>query len=612
MKGFLKTFFAVCLANLLFIAVGLFVFFVVVVAFLFSAVQGELSPPIDITDNSILKIDLYQPIAENSNNAASVFDVLSDKDANPSLIEVEALIERASKDDNIEGILLIAGDGLGGGSPSRIVAERLSVALRKFKQSSKPIFAYGDNFSEFGYLISSEANKIYMHPEGRFEWDGICARMTFYSKLMKKTGIEMQIFYAGNFKSATEPFRNEKMSSYNKEQLTELINVFYDNTLSVVSDNRKISKQLLKQYANNLEITMAHHALANKLVDELQTYQATQEKIKQKIAGKEELNYVSLSEYRKQFSKSDLLNTSQNKDADGDSQIALVYLEGAVVNENTLSPFRDEQYIVASKVVELLEKLGNDKHIKSVVLRINSPGGSAHASETIYQAINQLKKKKPVVVSMADLAASGGYYIACAGDSVFGSKLTITGSIGVFAMIPSAEKFLKDEMHLTYDQVATSPHAIPKSASFFAQRLDEVQRKKLQEGVDHTYETFIHRVAQSRKLEKNKVREIAQGRVWTGEPALKYQLIDALGGTSDALRAAAHLARIASFEVVVYPEPQSWFEKKLASLQREVYTYIGLKGLFQSDLYQRWKELKQIEQQQYEMQTRLPFTVQID
>jgi len=503
----------------------------------------------------------------------------------PSLSELIGLLNYAKKDSSIKGIYIKCAENPNGYAAT----EEIRKALIDFKKSNKFIVAYAETISQKGYMMANVADQIYTHPQGGMEWSGFNYETMFLKGLIDKLEIEPQIFYAGKFKSATEPFRYTQMSEANKLQTGIWLNSIYNNFIQGAAEMRNLNADSIKAFANEGKVQNAKDALKYKLVDGL-IYDDQLKKIiskKLRVVDETKISFVSINNYAESVA---LRGT-------GSGKIAVIYADGDVVmGKGQNDAIASDDYRV------LLQKIRNDKSIDAVVLRVNSPGGSALASDIIWREIDLLKKEKPVVVSMGDVAASGGYYIACGADSIFADANTITGSIGVFSVIPNAEKFLKNKIGVTFDRVKTGQYADAPSAT---RALTVTEQKFLQAGVDSVYYTFKSRVAAGRQKSLDYIDTIAQGRVWTGADAIKVGLVDKIGTLNDALASAAKMAKLKGYSIKSYPETRSFIEEFFEGYKNEVKTKAIQEeiGIEQWQVLQQLKSIKQIMGQP---QARLP------
>ena len=578
MKSFFKTFFAALLALFIFSLLGFFILIGIAAAF-------STDEKVAVAQNSVLVIDASETFLEQSKN--DPFSELMNKKngKQPSLSELIGLLKYAKKDSSIKGIYIKCAENPNGYAAT----EEIRKALIDFKKSNKFIVAYAETISQKGYMMANVADQIYTHPQGGMEWAGFNYETIFFKGLIDKLEIEPQIFYAGKFKSATEPFRYAQMSDANKLQTGIWLNSIYNNFIQGAAEMRHLNVDSIKAFANEGKVQNAKDALKYKLVDGL-IYDDQLKKIiskKLQVADETKISFVSINNYAESVA---LRGT-------GSGKIAVIYADGDVVMGKG-----QNEAIASDDYRALIQKIRNDKSIDAVVLRVNSPGGSALASDIIWREIDLLKKEKPVVVSMGDLAASGGYYIACGADSIFADANTITGSIGVFSVIPNAEKFLKNKVGITFDRVKTGQYADAPSAT---RALTITEQRFLQAGVDSVYHTFKSRVAAGRQKSVDYIDSIAQGRVWTGADAIKVGLVDKIGTLNDALASAAKMAKLKGYSIKAYPESRSFIEEFFEGYKNEIKT-----KLIQQELgLEQWQVLQQIKSMKQLMgrpQARLP------
>jgi protease-4 len=578
MKSFFKSFFASLLALVVFSFLGFFI--IVGIAAAFSSDEKTT-----IKENSVLVIDASETFPEKSKNDP-FSELLSKKNGKiPSLSELIGLIHNAKKDSTIKGIYIKCAQNPNGYAAT----EEIRKAIIDFKKSKKFVIAYGETITQKGYMMGNVADQIFTHPQGGLEWNGFSYETLFLKGLLDKLEIQPQVFYAGKFKSATEPFRYTQMSEANKLQTSVWLNSIYNSFLQGTADQRGLQVETLKAIANEGKVQRANDAVQFKLVDGLLYDDQLKKIISKKVnhSEKGDISFVSINEYASAVA----LRGS------GSGKIAVVYADGDVVmGKNEKESIASDDYRI------LLQKIRNDKSIDAVVIRVNSPGGSSLASDIIWREIDLLKKEKPVVVSMGDLAASGGYYIACGADSIFANANTITGSIGVFSIIPNVTNFMKNKLGITFDRVKTGSYADAPSAT---RQLTTMEQNFLQSGVDSVYHTFKSRVAAGRKKNIDFIDSIAQGRVWTGSDAIKVGLVDKIGTLEDAIQSAARMAHVKGYSLKSFPESKSFIddfiegyknEVKVKSIQQEI-------GLEQWQLLQQMKSIKQM---MGHTQTRLP------
>lgn len=544
MAQFFKYFFASLLA--------LFVFLLLVV-FLLIGLAGALASKekVVLDPHSVLYLDLSQSIREQTRDNPFGRLTGNDEEETPGLFDILQMIRFAKTDDQVDGIYLKCGADANGFATN----EEIRNALKTFRESGKFIIAYGEVIPQKAYHVANIADKVYAHPKGGLDWKGLGIQYIFFKKALDKLEIEPQIFYAGKFKSATEPFRAEQMTDANKLQSRVLLDDLYNYFIDQAARARKLDSASLKQLAVTHAINVAYDALQAGLIDGIRYEDEVKEEIRRKTGSSsiDDIHFVSFARY------AEAVNYKGGK---GTDRIALIYAQGDIVDgsgsEDQIGGDRFRRYIRQARL---------DKQVKAIVIRINSGGGSAMASENMWREISLAKKDKPVVVSYGDVAASGGYYMACNADSIFALPNTITGSIGVFSIVPNLQGFFKDKLGVTFDGVETSPFANSPSV---AEPLTEAEKRFLQQDVDSIYQTFLTRVADGRKLAIAQVDTIAQGRVWAGNRAVSIGLVDRIGGIADAMTAAAALARIKDYRVKEYPEELNLIEKLTGAYKKNV------------------------------------------
>ena len=581
MKSFFSSFFAALLAIVVFSIVGLMLL-------IGSAAAFSSDEPTTIPANAVLVIDLNDNLTEKE--VSDPFTELMNPGTGkiPSLTAVIGLIQHAKKDSNIKGIYIKCQQNSNGYASS----EELRKALVDFKKSNKFIFAYGETISQKGYWVGNVANQIYTHPQGGLEFSGFSLETVFLKGMLDKLDVEMQVFYAGKFKSATEPFRYTKMSDANKQQTSVWLNGLYDHFISSVASARQIAPEKLKTMANEAKIQSAQDALLNGLVDGLIYDDQLKKTITKKLNGIKEndIPFVSIKDYAKSVP---LRGT-------GDGKIAVVYADGDIVMGKNV-----KDAIASDDFRMLLQKIRADESIDALVLRVNSPGGSALASDIIWREIELIKGKIPVIVSMGDVAASGGYYIASGADSIYADANTITGSIGVFTVIPNISGFMNNKLGISFDGVKTAPYA---DAPTVTRPLNTMEQKMLQSGVDSIYHTFKSRVAKGRKKSMDYVDSIAQGRVWLGSDAINVGLVDRIGTLNDAIASAAKMAKLKGYSIKQYPESKSFIE----DLIEDYKDYVKVKSIeseIGANQWQIFQNLKTVQQMVGAPQARMPIFV---
>lgn len=574
-------------------AVGAFsciMFFVMLIAVLAS---GDDTPT--VSDNSVLKISLSGSITDQApadNPIASIFGSNGATEAQGLDVLISA-IQVAKDNNNIKGIY-IEGGAL---QSDYATNEELRRALLDFKKSKKWIIAYADSYTQGAYYIASVADKVFLNPSGLLDWHGIAHQSTFYTGLMEKLGVKAQVFKVGTFKSAVEPFTLKQMSEANRLQMSVLIGGLWKDICASVGASRNISSDSLNAYADRyLALADAQDYKKLKMVDELTYIDQVREQLHERVG--DDFSMVD---------PSTLAALEQPQDAEN---IAVYYASGNIVDvAGTGALMGGDDEIVGDNVVSDLDALAKNDDIKAVVLRINSGGGSAYASEQMWRAIQLLKKKKPVVVSMGGVAASGGYYMACGANRIFADPTTITGSIGIFAMIPEASGLLTQKLGLNFDVVKTN-----RASDFGARglKIDEMGGAALQKHVNHGYTLFLKRVADGRtaaghKMTAADVDKIGQGRVWTGRKALEIGLVDQLGNLNEAVAYAAKLAKVQDYGVASYPAAASWFDRFKSDVNSDNYMERQLRTTL-GEYYEPLQMLRQVEQHNY-MQARIPFAI---
>lgn len=526
------------------------------------ASEGMSSP---IEKKSVLRITLKGSITERAGEENPLSKLGGETTQQIALDQALQALEKAAKNDKIEGIYMEG--GILSAYPAEV--QELRQDLLKFKKSGKWIIAYADTYSRSAYYLCSVADKVYLNPIGMLDWSGLSSNPMFFTGLMKKLGIKMQVFKVGTYKSAVEPYIAEQMSDANREQVSSYQQSIWNNMLKDVAKSRKTTAEALNSLADSLTILSGPEAsVKGGLVDKL-CYQDEVKKIlknKAKMEEDESLRFVSISD----VALSEELNDKV------DDEIAVYYAYGEI-KEDITGGFAQESAITSKQMTKDLQELREDDDVKAVVLRVNSPGGSAYASEQIWREVQLLSKEKPVIVSMGALAASGGYYISCGANKIFAEPTTLTGSIGIFGMIPDATELLTDKLGLSFDVVKTNAHS---DFGAMGRPLNESECRLMQAYINQGYELFTGRVAQGRNISQDSVKAVAEGRVWTGEQAMKIGLVDKLGNLNDAIAAAAKAAKIEKYSVGRYPEPAPWFasllqEKKADYMDSQMRSALG-------------------------------------
>lgn len=532
MKDFFKNVLATAVGVLL---VGFITGFFMVVSLVGMALsQSETAP---VADNSVLVLRLTGSLSERANDdvLASLF---GDRIPKLGLATMTEAIRQAKESDKVKGIYIEAG-AFAPDSYASLAAIRRE--LEEFRKAGKWIVAYGDSYTQGAYYLASVADKVYLNPQGQVDWHGLGSEPVFVKDLLAKLNVRMQVAKVGTYKSATEMFTGEKMSDADRQQTTAYLTGIWQNVVSAVGKSRSLTAQQLNAYADSLvSLAAPQDYVRMRMVDGLLYTDQVRQAVKKKMG-------LSPDDEIPQVSMSDLLAAGP-EDKKGD-EVAIYYAVGDIVDGVVAMPSR-ESVIDAQKVCADLQDLAKDKDVKAVVLRVNSPGGSAYASEQIWHQVMELKKVKPVVVSMGSYAASGGYYISCPANWIVAEPNTLTGSIGIFGMFPDVSGLLREKLGLKFDEVKTNKYALfgTRSRPFTADELSH-----LESYIDRGYKLFRQRVADGRRLKVDQVEQVAQGHVWLGQDALRIGLVDQLGGVEVALRKAAQLAKLTQWHSSAYP-----------------------------------------------------------
>ena len=537
----MKSFFKNVLSTIVGMVLAVFVIvllFIGIVSFSMSSLNNDKE--VTVKENSILKINLAElsVVERTSENPFEGLNFSGDLPKTIALKQVLDNIEKAKTDENIKAIYINTPYVSAGISQ----IEEIRNKLLEFKQTGKPIIAYSEVYNQAAYYLSSVANTVYLNPEGIVELKGLSASIMFYKGLFKKLDIDVQIIRHGKYKGAVEPFILDKMSIANREQMQLLLNSFADNIMDSIANQRGLTLTEVQQHANTLSLENAKSCIDYKYVDAL-LYQDQLEDTLKALSGAEKLSIVTLSKYT---------HVKGNKKEISRNKIAIIYATGSINSGKG-----DEKSIGSVSTSAAIKKARKDKNVKAIVLRINSPGGSALASDVIWRETILAKAEKPLVVSMGDYAASGGYYIACAADSIVANPTTLTGSIGVFGMIPNLSKFYKNKLGITIDTVNTGKYAdmgVNRPLSTF-------EKNKIQTNVKNIYTTFITHVGEGRNMSTTAVDDIGQGRVWTGYDAKEIGLIDTYGGLEKAIEIAAYLAKVEDYRTISLPKKKNPFEE---------------------------------------------------
>jgi len=582
------------LRNLLASILGSLVAFMILVGmfFIFMALVGSMDDGVVVKKNSILEISFTAPILDyTGKDEKDPFVAFGSGEL--GLDEVLHAIEVAKNDDNIEGISIATGYLLAGVAQTREIRK----ALIDFKSSGKFVMAHADVYAQRDYYLASAADEIYINPVGVLDFKGLATEVLFYKELQEKSGIKMEVIRHGKYKSAVEPFLSDTMSEENRTQIKELITSIWNVIVDDISESRNITPSNLNIIADTLGGRTPEYAVASGLLDGALHYDQYEDLLKEKIgvAEDEELRYVGLRDYVQKANK--------KKIRTGSDKIAVIYAQGEILGGEG-----GKDYIGQGLIVDALHKAVGNESVKAIVLRVDSPGGSALVSDIIWREMQLAKKEKPLVVSFGNVAASGGYYIGVGGDKIFAEPTTITGSIGVFGTIPNVHQ-LAENMGVNAEQVGTNKNSVDYS---FFEPMTDTFRSVMQESIEDTYDTFLDRVSKGRNMSVERVNEIAQGRVWSGVDAQALGLVDELGNLDDAIAAAADMAGLESYGVRKYPKYKSDFERFMEDFG-SVKAKIG-ESIIQEEIgpeaYGILKEFKQFTKQEG-VQAKMPFSLNI-
>ncbi len=589
MKDFFKMFFASCLGSLIVFGLSIFILIMVVFSMISSAISSSDTDKIVVSQNSVLKLDLSKAIYER---APGEFESYFEGIQAVGLNDLLKAIQMAKKDPNIEGIFIDFGMGFASGWAT---TEELRNALTDFKESGKFIYAYSDSYSQKGYYLSTIADSIFINPAGMLEFKGIAAEAMFIKDFLKKLDINVELIRPGNnaYKSAGEMYTMTKMSAANREQIRSYIESIWNHVVLDMSKSRSISTKELNAIADNLSAFLPEEAFKKRLVDRLafknDVFVSMISMMKNKNLKPEDIRFINPTKYAK--SNFELNSKSKNR-------IAIIYAEGDVMPGKGVGI-----NVYSTTITDALDNAANDDKIKAIVLRVNSPGGAVVASEIMTDAVLRAKAKKPVIVSMSDVAASAGYEISCYANKIVAMPTTITGSIGVFAVFPEVGALLKNKLGINTDTVLTNKNA---SALSILRPLSPTSHAVLTRNVEDFYKTFCSRVAQGRNLRVSYVDSIARGRVWTGTEAKKLGLVDELGGIDRALEIAAEEAEIENYTIVSYPKEKDLFTQLMELWNTDA--RIKLLAPNMQNVIRYYQQVEKISQME-PMQARLPYFI---
>lgn len=576
MKDFLKYVFATVVGLGLASLLMCVIFFVSIIGM--AASEGATSP---VKKNSVLRINLSGSIEERAEEqdpfSLAMSELRGDDNSTLGLDELLSAVREAATNEKVEGIYIEVSSSFGGATPAML--QELRQELLAFKESGKWIYAYGDIYSQGAYYLTSLADEVVINPKGILDWHGMASVPVFYTDMMKKAGVKMQVFKVGTFKSAVEPYINTEMSEPNREQVKSFLTSIWSQFVSEVAQSRGLNSEQLITLADTLTALQPTEYLAESgLVDTLAYIDGFKDMLRSKLGleEKEAINFVS---------PADLVAAADKKDKK--DRIAVYYAFGDIVDKAGFNPLSGSgPSIETMPTIRELQKLRKDEDVKAVVIRVNSPGGSAFASEQIWHEIQLLKEEKPVVISMGGLAASGGYYISCGANKIFAEPSTLTGSIGIFGMIPDASELVQEKLGLHFDVVKTNKYADFGGGSFMGlptRPFNSDEAMLMQAEIERGYDLFISRVAAGRGISKDSVNVIGQGRVWTGEQAIGLGLVDELGNLEDAIAEAAKLAELEEYSTDSYPAPSN-FIQQLLNEKKESYFDAHMKAAL-GDLY---------------------------
>jgi protease-4 len=586
--SFGRAFFSSCLGALAAMVVFALFCFSLVIAIVSGVSEDK---KVEVSDNSVLQLELDGQITEmQQENPLAGLPIPGGDHQKIGLLQLKQVIAHAKEDDKIKGIYLEVSQPATGFSSM----DEIRASLADFRTSGKWVIAYNEAMTEGAYYLASAADKVYLNPEGEIEFNGLTVSIGFYKKLMNKLEINPQIFRVGQFKSAVEPFLRENMSDENRLQLTSMANDIYDHMLEGIAQSRNMEKSRLEEISDNMLVRNAHDAVELGLVDSLlyddQLMAVFRSRLK--LGEDDDIKFVKYNRYRKSFSN---YKSSKN-------EIAVIVADGTIMpgdgNQN-------DQVIGADTFVKEIRKARKNDDIKAIVLRVNSPGGEFKASDMIWREVQLAKKEKPVIGSMSDYAASGGYYLSMGCDTIVAQPATITGSIGIFGIMFDLSGFLGDKLGITFDEVRTGAFGDTYTVT---RPLTEPEKKIIQKSLDDYYNTFTSKAAEGRSVPQEDILKVASGRVWTGSQAIQNKLVDVLGGFNDAVRIAAEKAGVKDdYKIRFYPEPKNFLEELLTNLEENTEAAHTKAEL--GEMYLWYQQAKKIQQYQG-VQARMPFDLQ--
>ena len=599
MKDFIKNVLATIVGLGLFLLISGIIFFVSLIGM--AASEGGTT---SVKNGSVLRINLAGSLEERADEQNPLSMIMGEQMATLGLDQLLDAIDEAATNDKVAGIYLEVSSSFAGGTPAML--QELRQALIKYKESGKWIVTYGDIYSQGAYYLASVADKIVVNPKGIVDWHGMASVPMFLTDLMKKAGVKMQVFKVGTFKSAVEPFINTEMSEPNREQVNAYLTSIWNQFVSEVGESRKLTPAQLNTLADSLiALQPTEQLIGNGLADTLAYIDGFKDMLRAKLnlKDKKPINFVS---------PADLVANADKKDEK--ARVAVYYAYGDIVDQASTNPLSSSATIETMPTIRELQKLRKDDKVKAVVIRVNSGGGSAFASEQIWHEVQLLKAQKPVVISMGGLAASGGYYISCGANKILAEPTTLTGSIGIFGMIPDGSELVEDKLGLHFDVVKTNRYADFGGANLMglaARPFNPDEAALMQAQIERGYDLFISRVAEGRGISKDSVDAIGQGRVWTGEQALKIGLVDQLGNLEDAIAEAAKLAELDKYSTDTYPAPAD-FMQQLLNQNQESYFDARMRASL-GELYPMLTTMQWMLQQRPErsIYARLPYELKI-
>lgn len=581
--------------------VGLFAFGLIMTILGFICIIGMVasgnSKPA-LKDNAVMVMKLQGQIEDRTEDNW-LGELTGEQFNNIGMNRILSSIRKAKNEDKVKGIYLETGIL----ETDYATLQEIRNALADFKKSGKWIIAYGDALSQGGYYLASVANKVYVNPEGNVDWHGIASQPQYIKDVAAKFGVHFTVVKVGKYKSYTETYTEDKMSDANREQVSRYISGLWQQMLADVSKSRNISKDSLNRYADGLMVFDDTKLLkSRKMVDGFCYYDEIRDVVKKQLGLKADdtINQVDYNDVDMTIDDSNLMG----------EEIAVYYCQGSIVRMETPSIYDSEQQIVSTKVIKDLQELADNSQIKAVVLRINSGGGDAYASEQIWRAVKELNKKKPVVVSMGGMAASGAYYMSMGAQYIMAQPTTLTGSIGIFGALPDFSDLMTKKLGFKYDEVKTNRNSAYASAGM-SRPWSAEEIATMQNYVNRGYSLFRNRVAEGRKMSTEQVEKIAQGRVWLGTDAKNIKLIDGFGGLSDAIDKAAELAHLSSYQAVEYPALAGWMEQLLDMAGGNKGTYLDEQlRLALGDLYQPFIMIRNMKEKE-PIQAALPYVLNI-